>query len=513
MIDIKNLTVKVTEAPYNAKGDGITNDRAAIQQAIDDVFAQGGGTVVLTEGKTFLSSSLVLRSNIEFHFEDGATLYQISDPNEYVKPVGDGYEPYKPMYGHNVVPGIKWSHAWYFNYPMLFAAEGTHDVKITGNGTIKMMPDDEPDKILRICPIGFYRVKNFEVSDITITDYHSYGMMIYTCNDGLFKNIKIHKNSHGNGDGIGLMNCQNIRVTGCKMFTGDDSVYIFVSYKDPRGGGWWSSEEPQPSMNIEIDHNDLASNHCKAFGMILWGAECPDQRKVEVRNVYVHDNHFLSMGNWNMNPYTKKEIYYPPVTNFRFENNKIDTIEENFFETQISDINDISFSDDYILIGGFTKEGEYHIDMLDKNFSNSKNIVTEDFVSTISIYDSESIIACVSTEDGHNYLKKYSLSGEELETIDLSSKLGFSEMVIWDMYVSEDGSIVLETSTDSVEDAFCVLDKEYDVISDSFDFDIIRLNDDVVLSGGKIVGKDEYNNIIFSNISEFGEIFLYRYDF
>ncbi len=333
------LTVFVTDAPYNAKGDGLTNDRAAIQQAIDDVFSQGGGTVVLTEGKTFLSSSLVLRSNIEFHFGDGATLYQISDPEEYVKPVGDGYEPYRPMYGHNVVPGVKWSHAWYFNYPMLFAAEGTHDVKITGNGTIKMMPDDEPDKILRICPIGFYRVKNFEVSDITITDYHSYGMMIYTCNDGLFKNIKIHKNSHGNGDGIGLMNCQNIRVTGCKMFTGDDSVYIFVSYKDPRGGGWWSSDEPQPSLNIEIDHNDLASNHCKAFGMILWGAECPDQRKVEVRNVYVHDNHFLSMGNWNMNPYTKKEIYYPPVTNFRFENNVIDTIEENFFETQISDMN------------------------------------------------------------------------------------------------------------------------------------------------------------------------------
>jgi len=195
------------------------------------------------------------------------------------------------------------------------------------------------------------------------------------------------------------------------------------------------------------------------------------------------------------------------------EFNNFETGEKLDIETQISDINDISYSDDYILIGGFTKEGEYHIDMLDKNFSNSKNIVTEDFVSTISIYDSESIIACVSTEDGHNYLKKYSLSGEELETIDLSSKLGFSEMVIWDMYVSEDGSIVLETSTDSVEDAFCVLDKEYDVISDSFDFDIIRLNDDVVLSGGKIVGKDEYNNIIFSNISEFGEIFLYRYDF
>ncbi len=332
-------TVYVTDAPYNAKGDGVTNDRAAIQAAVDDVFAQGGGTVVLTEGRTYLSGNIVLRSGIEFHFGDGATLYQSSSRNDYVKPLDNcEYEPYLPMYGHNVVPGVKWSHAWYFNYPMLFAAEGTHDVKITGNGTICMMPDDEPEKILRICPVGFYRTSNFEVSDITITNYHSYGMMIYTCDHGLFRNITIHKNSHGNGDGIGLMNCQNIRVTECHMFTGDDSVYIFQSYKDPRGGGWWSSDDPQPSLNIEIDHNDLESNHCKAFGMILWGLECPDQEKIEVRNVYVHDNHFKSLGNWNYNPYTEK-IGHPPVTTFRFENNVIDTIEENFFETKISDMN------------------------------------------------------------------------------------------------------------------------------------------------------------------------------
>ena len=31
-----------------------------------------------------------------------------------------------------------------------------------------MMPDDEPEKLLKICPIGFYRVSNFEISDIMI---------------------------------------------------------------------------------------------------------------------------------------------------------------------------------------------------------------------------------------------------------------------------------------------------------------------------------------------------------
>lgn len=329
--------VNVSDFPYCAKADGTTNDRHAIQTAIDDVFSHGGGTVSLEADKTFLSGNLILRSGVELHFEDGSILLQSSDPDDYIKPVGLNYEPCRPQYGYNFFPDIKWSHAWYYSYPLIFAQEGTRDIKITGNGTIMMMPDDEPDKILRICPVGFYRISDFEISDVTITNYHSYGMMPFTSKNGLIKNVTIENSSHGNGDGICLMNCQNIRITGCRMSTGDDSVYIFSSYKDPRGGGWWSSDDPQPSLNIEIDHNHLCSNHCKAFGMILWGIDCPDQSKVEVRNVYVHDNYFQTMGNWLYNPYTSKNGY-PPVTHIRFENNKIDAIEPNFFETQISDM-------------------------------------------------------------------------------------------------------------------------------------------------------------------------------
>lgn len=195
------------------------------------------------------------------------------------------------------------------------------------------------------------------------------------------------------------------------------------------------------------------------------------------------------------------------------EFNNFETGEKLDIETQISDINDISYSDDYILIGGFTKEGEYHIDMLDKNFSNSKNIVTEDFVTGLADYDSESIIACVSGKEGNKYLKKYSLSGEVLETIDLASKLGLSEILVSDMYVSQKGNIILEITIDRTRDVFCVLDEEYNVICDAFDFGEIKLNDDMIFTYGKIIGENESGDIIFSNISEFGEIFLYRYDF
>lgn len=331
------MLVRVMDVPFLAKGDGITNDRESIQRAIDFIYAEGGGTVVLNEGRTFLSSGIVIRSNVELMFGDGAVLQQISGADGYVRPTADGYEPYTPMAGHNYSETVKWSHCWYKNYPFVFAPEGSSGFRICGNGVIRMSDTADGADLIKICPVGFYRVRDFEISDITITNYHSYAMMPFSSENGLFRNLKINNSCYGNGDGICLMNCRNIRITGCKMYTGDDSVYIFSSCEDPRRSEWWNSDEPQPSENIEIDHNDLESNHCKAFGMILWGLNCGDPEKVEVRNVYVHDNKFKTMGNWLWCPYTDKQGY-PPVTGIRFENNEVEAIEVNFFETVVSDM-------------------------------------------------------------------------------------------------------------------------------------------------------------------------------
>ncbi len=332
------LKVSVTQEPFSAGADGKTDDRKAIQSAIDYACSQGGGTVVLDAGKTFLSSgSIVMRDGVTLFFGDGALLQQSGDASAYVKPVGDRYEHYEIIFGHNYSEKIKWSHVWYKNYPFIFAPEGTRNFAVRGKGTIRMADGDDSDKVIKTCPVGFYRVSDFEIADIEITNYHGYAMMPFTCRNGVFRNLVISGWTFGNGDGICMMNCRDMRVTGCRMFTGDDAVYIFSSYKDPRKSEWWSSDEPQPSENIEIDSNNLRTNHCKAFGMILWGIDCPDPEKTEVRNIYVHDNYFETMGNWLYNPYTTKTDA-PPVTNVRFENNVIDGIESNFFETVITDM-------------------------------------------------------------------------------------------------------------------------------------------------------------------------------
>lgn len=53
---------------YGAKGDGQTDDAAAIQRAINACSAAGGGTVIIPAGHTFLCGPLQLASYVNLHW-------------------------------------------------------------------------------------------------------------------------------------------------------------------------------------------------------------------------------------------------------------------------------------------------------------------------------------------------------------------------------------------------------------------------------------------------------------
>lgn len=342
--DLENM-IRVADSPYNAKGDGKTNDRAAIQAAIDAAHAAGGGTVGLTAGKTFLSGNLLLRSNVILYFEDGAMLKQSNNPDDFVNPLTENYEPLQPLLGHDFI-GATWGHSLFYNFPLIYASEGTENITITGNGIIEMSRGNSCNDTMHMVPIGMYKTSFFEVTGITIQKYNTYAFHPVSCAHGLVQNVTVKEPTDGNGDGFSMANCQDMRITGCNLNTSDDGIYIWSVYNDPRIGTSSSTADPQPSKNYQIDNNycTLTWDATKAFAFIAWGANCPDQRKTEISNIYVHDNYFQTMGAWTGYWDEGNEDFdlngtNSPMKNIRFENNEIgQEIQSNFYTLQMSNV-------------------------------------------------------------------------------------------------------------------------------------------------------------------------------
>jgi hypothetical protein len=71
---IPAYTTNVTQAPYNANGNSIVTNTTAIQSAINDVSAKGGGTVEIPGPGVYLSGPLTMKSKINLQIDAGATL-------------------------------------------------------------------------------------------------------------------------------------------------------------------------------------------------------------------------------------------------------------------------------------------------------------------------------------------------------------------------------------------------------------------------------------------------------
>ncbi len=69
---------------FGALGDGLSINTIAIQKAIDQAHAAGGGIVLIPAGK-FVSGSIVLKNGVELHLEKQAFLLGSIEIADYIK--------------------------------------------------------------------------------------------------------------------------------------------------------------------------------------------------------------------------------------------------------------------------------------------------------------------------------------------------------------------------------------------------------------------------------------------
>jgi polygalacturonase len=261
---------------HGAKGDGAFDCGPAFRAAIDACHAAGGGRVVVPAGR-YLTGAIRLRSNVNLHVQEGATIAFRPDAEAYpiVLTRFEGVE----LMNHS---------------PFIYAFEETN-VGISGAGTldgqanqqqwwswrtgqtpartrlIQMATDGvAPEKRVfgdgpsRLRPnfIQPYRCQNVLIEGISIVNSPMWEVHPVLSTNVTVSGVRI--SSHGpNNDGCDPESCRDVLIEKCTFDTGDDCIALKSGRNDD------GRRLHTPIENVIIRDCDMKDGH----GGVVIGSE------------------------------------------------------------------------------------------------------------------------------------------------------------------------------------------------------------------------------------------------
>lgn len=212
---------------YGAVCNGTTLNTKAIQAAIDACAENGGGRVLFSEG-VYMTGTIVLKSNVNLHIEQTATLLGSPDCNDY--------------------PEFEKKHVCVEKLPRnrgaaLIFAEKSENISITGTGKIdangysfvkecapyhwgwrfKRLDLPTPPRV-----VFFAGCQNILVEDITMINQPAgWSYWVSDCDLVSFDRVKILADAEfPNNDGIHVNSSRNVTVSNSIITTGDDCIVV-----------------------------------------------------------------------------------------------------------------------------------------------------------------------------------------------------------------------------------------------------------------------------------------------
>ena len=233
---------------FGAKGDGKQLDSDAINKAIEQAAAAGGGTVFFPAGN-YLSTSIRLQSNIALYLDQGATIiaadttasakYDPPEPNEW-----DKYEDFGHTHWHNSLiwgehltnvsllgPGRIWGRGLVRLGSQSRTAEqnaALANVRDPRTGPFGYPnPRDAVESGWGNKSIALKLCRNVLIRDLTILHGGHFAILATGVDNLTIDNVKIDTNR----DGIDVDACQNVRISNCTVNSPlDDGICPKSSY-------------------------------------------------------------------------------------------------------------------------------------------------------------------------------------------------------------------------------------------------------------------------------------------
>jgi exo-poly-alpha-galacturonosidase len=239
---------------YGAKDDTTVINTIAIQKAINECAAKGGGVVVVPKG-IFMSGAIFLKKNVSLTVEKDGVLKGSTNQSDYPQ-IQTRWEGEERI----------WTSAF-------INATGLENIELTGEGTIDGSGDVWTNRFPRRLPhdttginnvprvgrprmICFDNCKNVKISGLRLHNQAVWCVHILYCKKVLIENLHITADHNiPSSDGIDIDSSDGVSVTACYINVNDDCISI-KSGKDEDG-----LRVNRPSENIVIEKCTFGYGH------------------------------------------------------------------------------------------------------------------------------------------------------------------------------------------------------------------------------------------------------------
>lgn len=257
----------------------------AIQKAIDKLARQGGGTVIVPEGR-WLSGRIELRSNICLHLDRGAELHFSGDIKDYL--------PVVPARNEGIDVN---------SLGAMIYADGVENIALTGEGKL-VGPEkgcelelrqeggikeevgrlpfeqriyDGSDGALVFLPVFFgpMNSRNILVEGVTLENSIFWNIVPVYCENIIIRGVNVSSHGRKRTDGIDIDSSVNALIEYTTLDCGDDCFTL------KSGRGIDGVKRARPTENVVIRHCRVK----RGVGGITMGTETA----AGIRNVYMHD--------------------------------------------------------------------------------------------------------------------------------------------------------------------------------------------------------------------------------